>query len=92
MSAVEQLQAFSTAFAQTRDGAMNVQAFSALARSQDVLLSALPGKYSDVLLQLLDRLESSALFTEESCSFSQKDLLDSLQMWLDKAQGQLAAK
>lgn len=92
MSAQEQLRVLGTAFAQTRDGAMNVQAFSALARGQDALLSALPGRYSDVLLQLLDRLESSALFTEESCSFSQKDLLDSLQMWLDKARGQLAPK
>jgi hypothetical protein len=34
---------------------------------------------------LLDRLESSALFTEESCSFSQRDQFASLQMWLDKA-------
>jgi hypothetical protein len=47
---------------------------------------------SVVLLQLLDRLESSALFTEESCSFSQSDLLGSLQMWLDKARGQLELK
>ena len=38
------------------------------------------------LQQLLDRLESSALFSEESCSFSQKELLDSLQLWMDKAQ------
>jgi hypothetical protein len=42
-----------------------------------------------VLHALLDRLESSALFAEESCSFSQTDLLDSLQLWLDKAQLQL---
>jgi hypothetical protein len=41
-----------------------------------------------VLLNLLDRLESSALFSEESCSFSQKDLLDNLQVWVDKARGQ----
>jgi hypothetical protein len=92
MNAQAQLAAFSAAFARTREGAMNAQAFSAMAREQDVLLSALPGKYSDVLLQLLDRLESSALFTEESCSFSQNDLLDSLQMWLDKARGQLEMK
>ena len=30
-------------------------------------------------------LVASALFAEESCSFSQQDLLDSLQLWLDKA-------
>jgi hypothetical protein len=40
-------------------------------------------------LGLIDRLESSALFSEESCSFSQVDLLDSLAMWLDKAEQQL---
>ncbi len=85
MNPTEQLTHLNTAFAQVRDGAMNVTAFSTMARSQDTLLEALPGKYKDVLLQLLDRLESSALFTEESCSFSQKDLMDSLQMWQDKA-------
>jgi hypothetical protein len=38
-----------------------------------------------VWLGLLDRLESSALFSEESCSFSQSALLDNLDMWLQKA-------
>jgi hypothetical protein len=52
----------------------------------DVALLALPDKFGVVLGNLLDRLESSALFSEESCSFSQKDLLDSLQLWLEKAQ------
>jgi hypothetical protein len=54
------------------------------------LLAALPPRYAEVLHNLLDRLESSALFAEESCSFSHKELLDSLQLWLDKARGQLA--
>ncbi len=45
----------------------------------------LPARYGEVLGQLLDRLEASALFSEESCSFSQKDLLDSLRTWSDKA-------
>jgi hypothetical protein len=44
-----------------------------------------------VLQELSNRLESSALFSEESCSFSQADLLGSLQLWLDKAEGKLAA-
>ncbi|RYX92683.1 MAG: hypothetical protein EOO28_20955 [Comamonadaceae bacterium] len=89
MSAAEQLARLRGALVETRDGAMNAQAFSALARAQGELLATLPAKYADVLHQLLDRLESSALFTEESCSFSQKDLLDSLQMWADKSQAQL---
>lgn len=89
MSAAEQLARLRGALVETRDGAMNAQVFSALARAQGELLAALPAKYADVLHQLLDRLESSALFTEESCSFSQKELLDSLQMWADKSQAQL---
>lgn len=72
-----------------RSGSQRVHDFSAQARCSQVLLGALPARYSEVLLGLLDRLESSALFAEESCSFSQVDLLDSLQMWLDKAQAQL---
>jgi hypothetical protein len=44
-----------------------------------------------VWLGLLDRLESSALFSEESCSFSQSALLDHLDAWLAKAQETLGA-
>jgi hypothetical protein len=50
----------------------------------------LPARFGQVLGGLLDRLEAGALFSEESCSFSQKDLLQSLQLWLDKARQQLA--
>lgn len=45
----------------------------------------LPARYAEVLHDLLDRLEAGALFSEESCSFSQKDLLASLKVWADKA-------
>ncbi|MDP3226396.1 MAG: hypothetical protein Q8N13_00255 [Acidovorax sp.] len=75
-----------TAFTQ---GCLTASALSHTARNQPDLLAALPQRYADVLLGLLDRLESSALFSEESCSFSQKDLVDSLQMWVDKARGLL---
>ena len=51
----------------------------------------LPDKFGTVLGDLLDRIEASALFSEESCSFSQKDLLDKLQLWADKARGKLSA-
>jgi len=49
----------------------------------------LPEKFGTVLGDLLDRIEASALFSEESCSFSQKDLLDSLQVWADEARALL---
>ncbi|MBM3386531.1 MAG: hypothetical protein FJY36_02510 [Betaproteobacteria bacterium] len=45
----------------------------------------LPPRYGEVLGHWLDRLEAGALFAEESCSFSQKDLLQGLRSWADKA-------
>ena len=75
-----------TAFSQ---GSLTASALSHTARAQTDLLAALPPRYAEVLHGLLDRLESSALFSEESCSFSQKDLLASLQMWVDKARALL---
>ena len=72
-----------------RCGTLGVQAFSQMGRQQDALLQALPPKFAPVWHSLLDRLESSALFSEESCSFSHSELLDSLNLWLDKAEQQL---
>lgn len=50
----------------------------------------LPDKFGVVLGELLDRIEASALFSGESCSFSQKDLFDNLQLWADKARAKLS--
>ena len=72
-----------------RGNSLGVSAFASTARNTNALLQALPPRYAEVWLGLIDRLESSALFSEESCSFSQVDLLDSLSMWLDKAEQQL---
>jgi len=72
-----------------RGNSLGVSAFASTARNTNALLEALPARYAEVWLGLIDRLESSALFSEESCSFSQVDLLDSLSMWLDKAEQQL---
>ncbi|MDP1564663.1 MAG: hypothetical protein Q8L91_00160 [Polaromonas sp.] len=88
-TAAHQLATLDGALQQLRSGTLTVLAFSRLARMQGELLAALPPKFEAVLQQLLDRLESSALFSEESCSFSQTELLDSLQQWLGHAQGQL---
>ena len=89
MTAQDQLEALQTALQQLRDDTLGVAAFSQLAMQQASLAAALPERFGAVLSQLLNRLESSALFTEESCSFSRKDLLDSLQLWLDKVRLQL---
>lgn len=55
-------------------------------RAQTTLLAALPPRFAEVAEHFLDRLEAASLFTEESCSFSQQDLLDHLHAWLDQAQ------
>ena len=81
----DQLTTLQDALARFREGSTSASSLSELARAQHALLAALPPRYAEVLHGLLDRLESSALFSEESCSFSQKDLVDNLQMWVDKA-------
>lgn len=75
---------------QLRQGQLNLSGYLDEARQQDALMRALPPAFGEVWRNLLDRLESASLFSEESCSFSQKDLLDSLQLWLDKAGQRLA--
>ena len=89
MTPQAQLARLQTALQQLRDGSLTIAGFARLAQDQPSLHETLPRRFNEVLMQLLDRLESSALFSDESCSFSQRDLLDSLQLWLDKAQAQL---
>ena len=83
--ALLQWQALQDAVLRLEDGTLSASALNEQARASQALLTALPERYGPALLQLLDRLESSALFTEESCSFSQTDLKQHLQTWLDKA-------
>ena len=85
---MQALASIQTALDALRAGSLGVQAFSTQVRSHAQPLP-LPERYSQVLNDLLDRLESSALFSEESCSFSQSGLLDNLQLWIDKARGQM---
>ena len=49
------------------------------------LPAPLPARYVDVLEQILAPIDSAAGFTEESCSFSPRDVLQSLQEWLAHA-------
>ncbi len=85
---MQALASIQTALDALRAGSLGVQAFSIQVRNHAEPLS-LPERYGQVLNDLLDRLESSALFSEESCSFSQSGLLDNLQLWIDKARGQM---
>jgi hypothetical protein len=75
-----------------REDRIAVAQFSAFARSPKPWLGDLPPAFSTVWDNLLDRLESAALFSGDSCSFSQTDLLASFDLWLDKAQEKLPQK
>lgn len=89
-TATEQLEQLSQLLQGLREGRARLETLCdhALAAA---LRQALPPQFSVVLDKLVDSLQSSALFTEESCSFSREDLLDSLQTWIDKARARLAA-
>jgi hypothetical protein len=87
---IETLTRMTDTLAMSRQGELPQMAMIQLWRSSSTGLP-LPEKFGEVLGNLLDRIEASALFSEESCSFSQKDLLDSLQLWADKARAKLTA-
>lgn len=69
-----------------RQARLSVADFCHTWRAQTELLSVLPPPFTAVMEDLLGRLEAGSLFSEESCSFSQIDLLATLDTWLDKAQ------
>ncbi len=81
------LNALHTVLTQARSGQCGInmlaQQFRETLRAQQ---PALPARYGEVLERILTQLESSALFSEESCSFSQADLLQALGDWLAKAE------
>lgn len=64
---------------------LGIAEFCQLWRAQSALLASLPSRYRAVMEDLLSRLEAGSLFTEESCSFSQIDLLATLDVWLETA-------
>lgn len=87
-SATEQLEQLAQLLQGLRAGGARLETLCDHAAAPE-LRQALPPQFSVVLDKLVDSLQSSALFTEESCSFSREDLLDSLQMWIDKARARL---
>lgn len=89
MNAHEQLVTLEHAVQAWREGHLSIADLSRRCRGLTALLSALPPPFETVLHQLLDRLESAALFTEESCSFSQNDLMGHLDGWATKARQRL---
>jgi hypothetical protein len=86
------LSRLAQALADLQQGGITVAAFCSAWRAETGLLADLPPRYGQVLEDLLGRLESGSLFTEESCSFSQEDLHSGLASWLQKARQTLAAR
>jgi len=89
MSATDSLQRAATALAEHRQGELPADQLARALRAETALLAALPQRYAQALEEILLRLESAALFSEESCSFSQRDLIDALDAWLMRARQQL---
>jgi hypothetical protein len=80
------IQLLRAALGATQNSGSTVAALCQAWRAQTALLSALPPRFAEVAENFLGRLEAGSLFSEESCSFSQQDLLDHLHVWLDQAQ------
>ena len=68
-----------------RTGQLPADQLTATWRAAAAIWPGLPPRYAAVLEKLLAPLEASALFSEESCSFSRTDLADSLAQWLQHA-------
>lgn len=88
-SSLDALNALGALLADARAGRTSIATLATHLRSA-VARSGLPLRYGEVLERILSQLESSALFSEESCSFSQTDLYDALADWLTKAQAYTA--
>jgi hypothetical protein len=75
--------------ADVRAGRTDSAALIAALRGETALLAALPPRFGVALEEVATRLESASLFTEESCSFSQRDLVDALAEWIHHAGARL---
>ena len=89
--AISELQQLSSQLLLASSGQVRTADLVQSARNSTALTQALPERYSHVLHDILDRLESGALFTEVSCSFSQQELLSSLATWVDMARSALTS-
>ena len=88
--ASQQLATIAAKLAALQAGQIRTTELTDAARGASSLLASLPPQFEQVLNNILDRLESSALFTEESCSFSQSGLLENLEVWIEKAKLRIA--
>jgi hypothetical protein len=73
--------------------AISTDAFISLWRKQGgALCERLPPTYQRALDDMIMRIESSRLFSGDSCSFSRESLLEAFGTWLEKAEARLASQ
>lgn len=92
-NAQQQLADLRAALEQVACEEIRSSVFCEQARGSADLLAALPPKYGETLFNLLDRLESSASFTDSGCccSFNYQSLVGNVRQWSNKAAEKLAA-
>lgn len=82
----ETLDQLGNALARRRDGSLSPADFARLLRdTASPLCTQLPPRFAEVLEDLCMRLESSQLFSGDSCSFSDRELLDGVGFWIERA-------
>ncbi len=86
MSHDQAIRSIRHSLSEVQNGRQSIAEFCREWRSQTALLADLPARYAQMMEDLLGRLEAGSLFTDESCSFSQQDLLANLAVWADKAE------
>ncbi|MDQ8022152.1 MAG: hypothetical protein REI94_09945 [Moraxellaceae bacterium] len=80
------LDQLESALARRRDGSLSPTDFVRLLReTAHPLCAQLPPRFTEVLEDLCMRLESSQLFSGDSCSFSDRELLDGVGFWIERA-------
>ncbi len=85
------LDALARAAASLKQGELDAKLFAQTVADSSELIAALPPAFERVMNDIVTRLEASALFGGESCSFSHADLYNALDHWLERARVRLEA-
>ena len=85
MPSVVALERLKNVLSKFKAGECSSAELVAACRGETELLALLPPAFAEVMEGTLQRLESSGLFAEESCSFSQQGLIESIDLWIQKA-------